>query len=39
MLMKIGDLRKDISKLDQWKRGKLGKEGVINRLEQIYHVR
>ena len=38
-LMKIGDLRNDISKLDQWKRGKLGKEGVKNRLEQTYHLR
>ena len=39
MSMKIGDLRKDISKLDQWKRGKLGKEGVKNSLEQTHHVR
>ena len=39
MSMKIGDLRKDISKLNQWKRGELEKEGVKNRLEQTYHVR
>ena len=39
MSMKIGDLRKDISKLDQWKLGKVGKEGVKNRLEQTYHIK
>ena len=37
--MKIRELRKDISKLDQWKWGKLGKEDVKKRLEQKYHVR
>ena len=36
---KIGKLRKDISKLEQWKDNSLKRNGEKERLEIIYHVR
>ena len=36
---KIRDLRKDISKLDQWNRKSLKSEHARKRLEQVYHVK
>ena len=36
---KIRDLRKDISKLDQWNRKSLASEHARKRLEQVYHVK
>ena len=36
---KIRELRKDISKLDQWNRKSLKSEHIKKRLEQLYHVK
>ena len=36
---KIGNIRKDISKLEQWKNNRLKKDGEKEKLARVYHVK